>query len=100
MVLRLAAIIAILWLGVVFVRQLGHQRGERAAFPRRILTVVLLGLIIGVPGSLLVRFALRSGSPALILVAVLFTLTLVVALGWYVSRAIFGGRHHHLPPRN
>jgi hypothetical protein len=91
MALRFAAIIALLWLGVAFVRRLGHRPEERNA-PRWILTVVLLSLVLGVPGVLLLRFALRSGNAALILVTVGFALALAIGLVWYVRRAIAGGR--------
>jgi cation transporter-like permease len=99
MALRFAAIVAVLWLGVVFVRRLGNPPEERDAFSRRLLTVVLLSLVLVAPAVLLARFALRSGNAALILVAMMFTLTFVVAIVWYVSRAIIGGRRHHRPPR-
>jgi O-antigen/teichoic acid export membrane protein len=99
MALRFAAIIALLWLGVAFVRRLGHRPEERNA-PRWILTVVLLSLVLGVPGILLIRFALRSGNAALILVTMLFTLALAIALVWYVGRAIAGERRHPRPPHD
>jgi O-antigen/teichoic acid export membrane protein len=99
MALRFAAVIALLWLGVAFVRRLGHRPEERNA-PRWILTVVLLSLVLGVPGILLLRFALRSGNAALILVTMLFTLALVIALVWYVGRAIAGEKGHPRPPHD
>jgi O-antigen/teichoic acid export membrane protein len=97
MALRFAAIVALLWFGMAFVRRLGHRPEERNA-PRWILTVVLLSLVLGAPGILLLRFALRSGNAALILVTVVFALALAIGLVWYVGRAIAGERRQHRYP--
>lgn len=99
MALKIAAIIALLWLGVAFVRRLGRRPEERNA-PRWILTVVVLSLVLGVPGILLLRFALRSGYAPLILVTVLFTLTIAIGVVWYVGRQMTGERRNHGPPHD
>jgi uncharacterized membrane protein len=97
---KFIAIVALLWLGLIIARRLGHQARDRNAFPRWMLNIILLSLFLGVAGSLFVRFALRSGNAALMLVAVLFTLTLAVGLGGYVTRAASAARKRHdRPPR-
>jgi ABC-type transport system involved in multi-copper enzyme maturation permease subunit len=98
MALRVVAIIVLLWLGLAFVRRMGRPPESRNA-PRWILTVVLLSLVLGVPGILLIRFALRSGNAALILVTLLFSLALAIALVKYVARAMAGDRRHPRHPR-
>jgi drug/metabolite transporter (DMT)-like permease len=98
--LKFVAIVALLWFGVIIVGRLGHRARERNPFPRSVLSIVLLSVVLGVAGTLFVRFALRSGNVALMLVALMMTPTLAVALGWYVTRATRTDRkRHHRPPR-
>jgi O-antigen/teichoic acid export membrane protein len=98
-VLRLVAIVALLWLGVVLVKRLGRPSEERDPFLRRVLTVFLLSVVLVAPAILLARFAFRSGNAALILIALLASLTLAVTLAWSVGRMmIVGWRRHDRPP--
>lgn len=100
MVMRLVAIVALLWLGVVFVRRLGRPAEERDPFLRRMLTVFLLSVVLVAPAILLARFAFRSGNAALILIALVASLTLAVTLAWSVGRTIVGWRHRERPPHH
>jgi hypothetical protein len=100
MALRFAAIVALVWVGVVLVRRLGNPRVERDSLVRRLLTGLLLSLVLVVPAILLARFALRSGNAALVLIALFITLVLTVALAWRVGRGLVGGRRHRRPPQD
>jgi hypothetical protein len=97
--LKLIAIIALLWFGVAIARRLGRGAGGGNAFPRWMLNTAVLSVGLVVGGSLLIRFALRSGNAALMLVAALLTLTFAVAVGWYVARAAKTERRRHQRPR-
>jgi hypothetical protein len=100
MALRFVAIVALLWFGLMIAKGLGPRARGGTAFPRWALNVVLLTVVLGVAGSLFVRFAVRSGNLALMLVAALLTLTLAAALGWYVTRATSADRKRHRSPRD
>jgi uncharacterized membrane protein len=98
--LKFIAVVALLSFGVMIARRLGQPTKEGNPFPRSVLNIVLLSLVLGVAGSLFLRFAFRSGNAALMLVAAMSMLTLAVALGWYVTRATSADRRrHHRPPR-
>jgi uncharacterized membrane protein len=98
--LKFIAIVALLSFGVMIARRIGHPSREGNAFPRWVLNIVVLSVVLGVGGSLFLRFALRSGNAALVLAVALLTLTLAVALGWYVTRATSTDRkRHERPPR-
>ncbi|MGH2683759.1 MAG: hypothetical protein ACRDIX_11055 [Actinomycetota bacterium] len=97
--LKLIAIIALLWLGIAIAKRLGHGAGGGNAFPRWVLSTLVLSVGLVVAGSLLIRFALRSGNAALMLVAAVLTLTFAVAVGWYVARAARAERKRHQRPR-
>jgi hypothetical protein len=98
--LKFIAIVALLWFGVIVAGRLGPRPGEGNPFPRWVLNIVVLSIVLGVAGILFVRFAVRSGNAALMLVAALLTLGLAVALGWYATRATGGRRkRHYRPPR-
>ena len=88
--LKLIAIVALLWLGVVIAARLRHPAREGNPVPRWGLNIVVLSIVLGVAGPLFVRFALRSGNVALMLVASLLVVGLAVAFGWYVVRALKG----------
>jgi predicted permease len=86
--LKLILIVALLWFGVMIASRLRDRPKEEGnPFPRWVLNIVVLSIVFGVAGILFVRFALRSGNVALMLIASLLTLGLAVALGWYVTRA-------------
>jgi hypothetical protein len=98
--LKFIAIVALLWFGLIVAGRLGHRSREGIPFSRWALNIVVLSIVLGVAGILFVRFAVRSGNAALMLVAALLTLGLAVALGWYATRATSGGRkRRYRPPR-
>jgi drug/metabolite transporter (DMT)-like permease len=97
MALRLIATIVLLWLGVRLVRWRTNRSEDRNPTRRR-LGVVVLTLMLGVPGILLVLFAIRSGNAALMLVVVAFASVLVLSVLSSTRRSIASARRRHRPP--